>query len=168
MVDNSKVERLIRSVTSAFSLFSAALIAHHLAGGTTIAGQALVTSLSFLVFTSLVFSRSELEGPRLGLLILLSQLMAHFLIGGNSENSTTMLASHVLSGALTYQVIVRIDNAILWLRSTFSPVLFHFQLKTHASEKAIISLTGLNYSTSSRFAAFQYWTTSPPLVVISP
>lgn len=158
------MHRFIRSVSSATALNSAALFAHHIAGGNTVSGTSLLSSLLVLVSISLLFSHSCFEGPRLGLLILLSQLFTHIVLGSNSGNSTSMVISHIVSGFLVYVFIARTDQSILWLSSTFVPIIFRALGDQYLLGNSFRSIDDAGYSLSRRFEAFQYWTTSPPLV----
>ena len=149
---------------SGFSLSSIALFAHHLAGGHTVSGLSLLSSLLILISISLLFSHSDLEGPRLALLIIFSQLFTHILLGANSGNSSEMAISHIISGFFAYSFIARIDQSILWLSARFAPILLKPLASQSLPHKSCVSFRGHCHSLSSRFVAFQYWTTSPPLV----
>ena len=162
--DTSPMQRFVRSVSSALSLNTTALLAHHIAGGNTVSGPSLLSSLLILVTISLIFSHSDLEGPRLGLLIIFSQLFTHIVLGANSGNSTLMAMNHILSGLFVYFFIARIDQAILWLSTRFTPILLTAPASQFILHKSCAHFRSLGYSLSHRFVAFQYWTTSPPLV----
>ena len=149
---------------SGFSLSSAALFSHHLAGGHTVSGFSLLSSLLILICISLLFSHSDLEGPRLALLILFSQLFTHILLGANSGNSINMVISHIISGFIAYSFIAHIDQSILWLSAKFAPILLKPLASQELPHKSFVAIRDNCHSLSSRFVAFQYWTTSPPLV----
>lgn len=159
------MQRVIRSASSGISLYIAALAAHHLAGGHTVSGLSLISSLPILVAISLIFSHSDLEGPRLALLIIFSQLSTHIILGANSGNSSSMVISHILSGLFVYSFIARIDQAILWLSTRFAPILLEAPASHFLPHKSFVAFQRISHSLSRRFVAFQYWTTSPPLVV---
>ena len=158
------MQRVIRSVSSGLSLNLAALLAHHLAGGHTVSGLPLLSSLLIVIAISLVFSATDLEGPRLGLLILFSQLFTHMILGSNSGDSTSMAVSHIISGVFAYTLIARIDETILWLGSAFASILLVSPVTPSLQRGLTIPTEGANHSIHGRFVAFQYWTTSPPLV----
>lgn len=158
------MDRFIRSAMSGFLLSSVALFAHHLAGGHTVSGLSLLSSLLILISISLLFSHSVLEGPRLALLIIFSQLFTHILLGANSGNSINMAISHIISGFFAYSFIAHIDQSILWLSARLAPILLKPLTSQSLPHKSSISFRDHCHSLSSRFVAFQYWTTSPPLV----
>ena len=158
------MQRAFRSLIATFALISGSLLGHHLAGGSLISGLSLLTSfLSFFAFTFFL-TRSELEGPKLGSLIIFTQGFAHLFFGSNTGNSVSMVASHAIFGLFTYAVIANLDDAIDWLATEFTPLILG--MFVFPQPKTILDLPNNSpfEPLNIEFALFQYWTTSPPLV----
>ena len=158
------MQRVVRSLIAAFALIFGSILAHHLARGSLISGLSLLASfLSFFAFTFLL-TRSELEGPKLGSLIIFTQGFAHLLFGSNTGNSALMIASHALCGIFTYVVIANLDDAIDWLATEFIPLIL--EIFVFPQSKTLLDHPNNSFSEprTTEFALFQYWTTSPPFV----
>ena len=106
-INSSQVRKLIIS----FTLLSAGLIAHAFASGSYVGFNDFLFYCGINLLLTFLITPILLEGPRLALIILLSQGMTHFLSGGADNNSGQMLLSHLISSVVVYQVVKNFDQA---------------------------------------------------------
>jgi hypothetical protein len=158
------MQRAVRGFASGSLLYLSALVAHHLGGGQFVTGRTLLVSTILSISFSTLAASSDIEGPRLLSLILVSQLVGHMVLGGNSANSTTMYVNHIILGFLSFVLISNLDRALLWLAHALTlpnpPLSLNLRFKVSSSS----IFPSEDFSFNKRFPAFQYWTTSPPLV----
>ena len=120
-INSSQVRKLIIS----FTLLSAGLIAHAFASGSYVGFNDFLFYCGINLLLTFLITPVLLEGPRLALIILLSQGMTHFLSGGADNNSGQMLLSHLISSVVVYQVVKNFDQAFekaLTVIESFLPV----------------------------------------------
>ena len=91
-----------RSASNAIVLVAAGALSHHAAGGSFIAFAPVVLEFAILAAVLYLFSRKSLEGPKLAMLIVLSQGISHIAMGGNSKSGLPMALSHIGAGVLSY------------------------------------------------------------------
>jgi hypothetical protein len=101
----------VRKLTISFTLLSAGLFAHTLASGSYVGFKDFLFYSVINLLLTFFITPALLEGPRLALMILLSQVMTHFLSGGAGNNSQQMMFSHIISSILVYQVVKNFDQA---------------------------------------------------------
>jgi len=101
----------VRKLTISFTLLSAGLLAHTLASGSYVGFKDFLFYSVINLLLTFFITPALLEGPRLALMILLSQVMTHFLSGGAGNNSQQMMFSHIISSILVYQVVKNFDQA---------------------------------------------------------
>lgn len=108
--------RLARTAIAYVGLLASVLISHLVGRGSFIAAPAIV-ALSLLIITALSISMpQELEGPHLALLVLITQTLGHFILGGGSTDSS-MTISHLVGGFTGYQTVRRVDQIVCKLES---------------------------------------------------
>jgi len=106
-INSSQVRKLIIS----FTLLSAGLLAHTFASGRYVGFNDFLFYCGINLLLTFLITPALLEGPRLAMIILLSQGMTHFLSGGADNNSGRMLLSHLISSLVVYQVVKNFDQA---------------------------------------------------------
>lgn len=115
----------LRKLIISFTLLSAGLFAHTFASGKYVGFNDFLFYSAVNLLLTFLITPALLEGPRLAIIILLSQGMTHFLSGGASSNSEQMLLSHLFSSIGVYQVIKNFDQAFeitLTVIESFLPV----------------------------------------------
>ena len=112
--------RLARSIGSSLVLMSASLIAHiaNISEYRLTAG--LFVQLLLVLILAVFFNKKELRGPKLALLVLISQSSIHFLIGGSSDSNTSMLITHGALGLLSFYLITNFEKYWNKVTSKFS------------------------------------------------
>jgi hypothetical protein len=103
----SQLRKLIISLT----LLSVGLLSHTFASGSYVGFKDFLFYCAINLLLTFLITPALLEGPRLAMIILLSQAMTHFLSGGASNNSGQMLLSHLFSSLVVYQVVKNFDQA---------------------------------------------------------
>ena len=106
-IGSSQLRKLIIS----FTLLSAGLLAHTFASGSYVGFKDFLFYCAINLLLTFLITPRLLEGPRLAMIILLSQGMTHFLSGGAGNNSGQMLLSHSISSIVVYQVVKNFDQA---------------------------------------------------------
>ena len=101
----------LRKLIISFTLLSAGLLAHTIASGSYVGLKDFLFYCAINLLLTFLITPALLQGPRLALIILLSQGMTHFLSGGASSNSDQMMLSHLISCIIVYQVVKNFDQA---------------------------------------------------------
>lgn len=97
--------KAVQSFAASCTLLSASLLAHILAGGSPLSYQdATALVIASIAIAALMVRGSE-DPIRVTLAIFIAQNAGHFILGGPSENSALMLAAHISSGLLSYQLL---------------------------------------------------------------
>ena len=115
----------LRKLIISFTLLSTGLLAHAFASGNYVGLKDFLFYCAINLLLTFLITPTLLEGPRLGMIILLSQGMTHFLSGGADNNSGQMLLSHSISSIVVYQVVKNFDQAFekaLTIIENFLPV----------------------------------------------
>ena len=115
----------LRKLFISFTLLSAGLLAHTFASGSYVGFKDFLFYCAINLLLTFLITPRLLEGPRLAMIILLSQGMTHFLSGGAGNNSGQMLLSHSISSIVVYQVVKNFDQAFekaLTVIESFLPV----------------------------------------------
>ena len=115
----------LRKLTISFTLLSAGLLAHTFSSGSYVGLQDFLFYCTVNLLLTFLITPALLEGPRLAMMILLSQGMTHFLSGGEGNNSDQMLLSHLIASIVVYQVVKNFDQAFekaLTVIESFLPV----------------------------------------------
>jgi hypothetical protein len=129
--------RAVRAFAASCTLLTASLIAHILAGGDSISfnGGALLVAASVAIAALLV--RKGDDPIRATVAIFMAQNSGHFILGGQPDSSTFMLASHIAAGFLSYQALRYFDANLpllgQFILSIFLPIvsyqLPHFSIE---------------------------------------
>ena len=115
----------MRKLIISFTLLSAGLLAHTISSGTYVGVKDFLFYSAINLLLTFLITPALLEGPRLAFMILLSQVMTHFLSGAAGNNSQQMMFSHLISSILVYQVVKNFDQAlekVLTVIEIFLPV----------------------------------------------
>lgn len=154
----------LRGVICLVILLSSALLAHALACGTFIRPDRFIAELFFVSALTYLASKRELEGPRLALLVLLTQSAVHILLGGMSMNTSSMLISHFACGLVSYGAIAYGEEFWFGLRGYISSLISPlFTLPLPASSS--ISITSVrSRSLFSQWIARRAWALRAPPV----
>ena len=132
----------LRKLIICFTLLSAGLLAHTFASGSYVGFKDFLFYCAINLLLTFLITPRLLEGPRLAMIILLSQGMTHFLSGGAGNNSGQMLLSHSISSIVVYQVVKNFDQAfekaltviesfLLVKLTTFKVISLNYQFFTH-------------------------------------
>ena len=116
---------LLRKSTISFTLLSAGLLAHTFSSGSYVGLKDFLFYCIVNLLLTFLITPALLEGPRLAMMILLSQGMTHFLSGGEGNNSGQMLLSHLISSMVVYHLVKNFDQALekaLTIIESFLPV----------------------------------------------
>ena len=101
-------------------LLVSALSAHWLAGGTFVETPKFVWQGLVLGAFLFALRNVKLEGPSLALLILFIQSSSHFVLGGGTYlNESRMTLAHLVSGVISYLVILYFEIAWDFMASSF-------------------------------------------------
>ena len=87
-------------------------LSHHIGGGSFVDSSSMVKFLGIIYLGVLLTSNNKLEGPKLALLVTITQSASHFILGGASHSNLKMLFSHVLGGAISYWIFLHAERAI--------------------------------------------------------
>jgi hypothetical protein len=130
--------RLPRAFAATTALWLSGIVAHGIAQGTFVElRQAFI--LSALIFLpTLMFMPKITAGPVLASVVTLAQLVGHFVLGGSSNSSNEMFATHVIVGLATYFLIKNLDEL---LTSINDFVAFIFQPYISILEPQLIPIT---------------------------
>ena len=115
----------LRKLTISFTLLSAGLLAHTFSSGSYVGLQDFLFYCIVNLLLTFLITPALLEGPRLAMMILLSQGMTHFLSGGEGNNSGQMLLSHLIASIVVYYLVKNFDQAFekaLTVIESFLPV----------------------------------------------
>jgi len=104
--------RLPRALAATAALWLSGIVAHGLAQGAFIelSRAFILTALIFL--PTLMFMSKIAAGPALASAVTITQLVGHFILGGNSSSSNEMFATHVIVGIATYFLIKNLDELL--------------------------------------------------------
>lgn len=120
--------QVIRSLILSSFLFLSVITSHHLAGGEIVNISPLcLISIAAFVFFSVKFPKS-LEGPKLAALLLIFQLVGHFILNTNSTSDIKMFFSHAFALYATYKFIEKIDFIETGLFEFFSKIILPIKL----------------------------------------
>jgi len=158
------MNRAVRSLFSGSALTFSAIAAHLLAGGGIIHGDKLILISFLLNCVSTIATSSELEGPKLAFIILISQFIGHFFLGTNTASPTLMVLSHAVIALFAYLAIYSFEGLVCWISSKFSITSLKSSNVLPEKFSRVKILVSKNFSIQDLFCCFQYWTTSPPLV----
>jgi hypothetical protein len=115
----------LRKLTISFTLLSAGLLAHTFSSGSYVGLKDFLFYCIVNLLLTFLITPALLEGPRLAMMILLSQGMTHFLSGGEGNNSGQMLLSHLIASIVVYYLVKNFDQAFekaLTVIESFLPV----------------------------------------------
>lgn len=130
--------RLPRAFAATAALWLSGIIAHGFAQGTFIElRQAFI--LSALIFLPTLWLMPKITaGPVLASAVTLAQLVGHFVLGGSSNSSNEMFATHVIVGLATYFLIKNLDELLNSINEFAS---FLFQPFVSILEPQLIPIT---------------------------
>jgi hypothetical protein len=99
--------KLMRALMSASALLVGGIIAHHLAGSSIPSYSGVLGFLLLAFALTLMLMDEKLSEEKLFITVFIAQNGSHFLLGGETHNSTVMFISHLLAGIATYFVVLR-------------------------------------------------------------
>ena len=141
----------VRSLCVTLTLFLASLIAHVIGCGPFVSLPRFLLESIFLFALIAIFSRYKLEGPRLALLVLISQASVHTVLGGMMMNTSLMLKSHLALGLISYLLISHTER--FWNKAK----LFVYHVLAIPSLIPRISTTVLSNAYIAYFAVEHSW-----------
>jgi Na+/H+ antiporter NhaD/arsenite permease-like protein len=97
--------KAVQSFAASCTLLTASLLAHILAGGSTLSYHDATALLMTSIAIAVMMVRRSDDPIRVAIAIFIAQNAGHFILGGPIENSTVMLAAHITSGLLSYQLL---------------------------------------------------------------
>ena len=111
--------KALRALAASSTLLLAALLAHILAGGSTLtahSGLLLIGALTIIA----IFIGDATENPvRVVIAIFIAQNAAHFITGGSAANDNQMAISHIAAGFLSYHLLRHFDQSLPSLAEVF-------------------------------------------------
>ncbi len=111
--------KALRALAASCTLLLAALLAHILAGGSTLtahSGLLLICALTGIA----IFIGDVTENPvRAVIAIFIAQNAAHFITGGSVANDNQMAISHIAAGFLSYHLLRHFDASLPSLAEVF-------------------------------------------------
>lgn len=130
--------RLPRAFAATAALWLSGIIAHGFAQGTFVE-LSQVFILSALIFLPTLWLMPKITaGPGLASAVTLAQLVGHFVLGGSSNSSNKMFATHVIVGLATYFLIKNLDKLLTSINEFAS---FLFQPFVSILEPQLIPIT---------------------------
>jgi len=116
--------KLTRVLISTFAIFGCGAIGHSLGSGiVNFQNSHYLFFASILLFSTIALNQT-LHGPKLALVITLSQVRTHIFFQESGSNDVRMGLAHLISGILTYQLITRLDQLVAFIISTIKLVDF--------------------------------------------
>ena len=97
--------KAVQNFAASCTLLTASLLAHILAGGSPLSYHDATALLMTSVAIAVMMVRGSEDPIRVTVAIFIAQNAGHFILGGPVENSTVMLAVHISSGLLSYQLL---------------------------------------------------------------
>lgn len=97
--------KAVQNFAASCTLLTASLLAHILAGGSPLSYHDGAALLMTSVAIAVMMVRGSEDPIRVTIAIFIAQNAGHFILGGPVENSTVMLAAHISSGLLSYQLL---------------------------------------------------------------
>lgn len=148
--------RAVRAFAASCTLLSTSLIAHILAGGDSISFEAAALLIgTSIAIAAILVSKSD-DPIRATVAIFLAQNSGHFILGGLPDNSSIMIASHIVAGFLSYQILRYFDANL--------PLLGRFILSIFLP---VVSFQPLYFSFELINPAFSYRSLAPRYFAIS-
>ena len=86
------------------------MLAHVANANLTIDPRNLIIQVSAISILSTFFSRTDLSGPKLALLVAIIQGTTHFVLGGQMGSSQLMLTAHFVIGSASYSLITYFES----------------------------------------------------------
>lgn len=97
--------KAVQNFAASCTLLTASLLAHILAGGSPLSYHDATALLMTSVAIAIMMVRRSDDPIRVTIAIFFAQNAGHFILGGPVENSAVMLAAHISSGFLSYQLL---------------------------------------------------------------
>jgi hypothetical protein len=158
---------LARGIVAYCGLLASVLVSHAIGGGNFISMPDIIVFSILIVGGVSISFPTELEGPRLALLALVTQILGHFLFGGGSTGNS-MIFSHLIGGLIGYQLVARFDQIVLHLTSLIESVLVPVVIQQFAL--VVTPETGLVFVFVARvkefFLSASYFLRGPPLSIL--
>ena len=104
--------RLPRALAATAALWLSGIVAHGLAQGAFIELSRAFILAALIFLPTLMFMSKIAAGPALASAVTITQLVGHFILGGNSSSSNEMFATHVIVGIATYFLIKNLDELL--------------------------------------------------------
>jgi hypothetical protein len=153
--------RVIRSIYLGLTLSIGTIFAHHLAGGDFVQLRQFFMVALATYGAGALLSASEMEGPGLASAIVITQLLGHFALSANYQNSLTMYTAHISIGLLSYLILGYIESFARW---AFDALFVSFKaLPKIEIKKTVISLFQHQTLIFLRRAIIRFWSPAPPL-----
>lgn len=160
--------KLARGIVAYCGLLASVLVSHAIGGGNFIAIPNIVFFSILMVAGVSISFPTELEGPRLALLVLIAQVFGHFLFGGGSLGNS-MMFSHIIGGIFGYQLVARFDQIVLHLTSLIQSILVPIVIQSF--EIVVTRTVGLVFVFVARAKEFlssaSYLLRGPPLSILN-
>ena len=109
--------KLTRVLISTFAIFGCGAIGHSLGSGIVNFQNSHYLFFASILLISTFALNQTLHGPKLALVITLSQVGTHIFFQESGSNDVRMGLAHLISGILTYQLITKLDQLVAFLIS---------------------------------------------------
>jgi hypothetical protein len=100
----------LRTAFTSFVLVGSAMLAHVANANLSVELSNLLIQVSAIAILSTFFSRTDLSGPKLALLVTIIQGTTHFVLGGQMGSTHLMLTSHLVIGIASYLLITYFES----------------------------------------------------------
>lgn len=116
--------KALRAIAASCTLLLAALLAHILAGGSTLTAHSGLLLICALTVIALFIGDATKNPVRVVIAIFIAQNAAHFITGGNVANDNQMAISHITAGFLSYHLLRHFDSSLPSLADVFLSLVF--------------------------------------------
>lgn len=113
----------LRTAFTSFVLVGSAMLAHIANANLSVEPRNLLIQVSAIAILSIFFSRNNLSGPKLALLVTIIQGTTHFVLGGQMGSAHLMLTSHLVIGIVSYLLITYFESIWNYIANWFQIVL---------------------------------------------
>ena len=160
--------KLARTAIAYCGLLASVLVSHALGGGRFLSIPAIFV-FSILIVGALSISMPEkLEGPHLALLVLVAQILGHFIFGGG-EVDPSMGTSHIIGGLVGFRLVISFDQLICGLENLARRIFIPLTIKNFVISDAALKVAFYNQIVRVKefFFAATYSLRAPPRYIVN-
>jgi hypothetical protein len=155
--------KTVRFSIATCGIFAGSVVGHLAGNGSLQVSNSHFTFLLLIAFASAVLSRKSLEGPKLAIVIALAQFGTHFFFSTSQNVELRMAISHLVFGAVSYQLVVQMDAIYESVLSAFE----YLVVTVFERVEPVVALAIQSYAIvrvlHSRFIALDIARRGPPV-----